>query len=113
MELFVLISGTVSALAVFPLVYLALRSVRDAGEIREIHRELTGLVREAKELGEEVHAVQREMRNDQRDATDGIETIRGALAGVSESVEQVGSTVNRIDDVVADNAHAPGSRRAA
>lgn len=89
MELFVLVSGTFSVLAVFPLLYLALRSVKDSRDIREIQHELAGLLRESKELGVDVH---------QR---------------VSETVEQVSSAVEQINGAVRAAESAIRAREAA
>jgi septal ring factor EnvC (AmiA/AmiB activator) len=110
---FVLISGTFSVLSVIPLMYLAVRSVRDAKDLRRIQYELADLITESKEIGEEVQKLQREIQSDQRDAkTDGEHTLR-TVEQVSESVEQVSSAVEQVNEVVTAEAAAPrrgGSR---
>lgn len=87
-DVFVLVSGTFSILAVFPLVYLALRSTREARDLRLIQYELAGLIRESKEIGEEVHRLQRELRNEQVAATRGIDETKRSVEQVTEVVEQ-------------------------
>ena len=93
LDIFVLISGTFSVLSVFPLMYLAVRSVRDARDLRRIQYELAGLVTEAKELSEEVHELQREIQSDQRDAKTDGEHTRRTVEHVSETVEHVNEAV--------------------
>jgi hypothetical protein len=70
--------------ATFLLVYLALRSVRDARDLRVIQSELTVLMRDTKDLAEERHGLQGEIRTDQRAAKETKRTVEQ----VSEVVEQ-------------------------
>ena len=108
MNTFVLISGTFSVLMALPLTYLAVRSVRDASDLRRIQYELAGRVTEAKELNEEVHEIQREIQSDQRDAkTDGQHTRR-AVEQVSETVGQVHSELEQVNEAVTAGTAAPG-----
>jgi uncharacterized protein YoxC len=107
---FVLISGTFSVLSVLPLMYLAVRSVRDAKDLRRVQYELAGLVTESKEISEEVHELQREIQSDQRDAkTDGQHTLR-RVEHVSETVKQVSSAVEHVNEAVTAEAAAPRRR---
>lgn len=53
-DIFVLISGSFSIVATVPLIYLAIRSVRDAREVRRVQFEVADLM-------EEVHEIQREI----------------------------------------------------
>ena len=113
LDTFVLISGTFSVLTVLPLMYLAVRSVRDAKDLRRIQYELAGLVTEAKEISEEVHALQREIQSDQRDAKTDGEHTRRTVEQVSETVEQVSSAVEHVNEAVTAEAAPPrrgGSR---
>jgi hypothetical protein len=74
-DIFVLISGSFSIVATVPLIYLAMRSVRDARELKRVQFEVADLI-------EEVHEIQREIHQDQRTAkTEIIET--------KENVERV------------------------
>ena len=66
LDTFVLISGTFSVLSVLPLTYLALRSMRDAKDLRRIQYELADLITETKEISEEVHELQREIQGPPR-----------------------------------------------
>lgn len=68
-DLFVVISGTVSIISTGPLAYLAVRSFRDGRELRRIQVELA--------------EIQREIRHEQRLAVDEIQQTR-------ERVERVG-----------------------
>ncbi len=94
-DVFVLVTGTVSVLALVPLLYLALRSMREATSIREIQREVAGLLRESKELGENLHVLQREIQSDQQHTRSGIDNTRQAVERVTEGVEQVSSVIER------------------
>lgn len=90
--------------ATFLLVYLALRSVRDARDLRVIQSELTVLMCETKELAEELHGLQGEIRTDQRAAKDGIEETKRTVEQVSEVVEQAADQVTEAAEQVADVA---------
>jgi chromosome segregation ATPase len=90
MHAFLLVGGVVSVLSVGPLVYLALRSVREAHELRLIQYELATLMREAKETGEEVHQLQREIRRDQEAAAQTIEQTRRTVEQAAEQVTDAG-----------------------
>ena len=74
-DFFVLISGSFSIVATIPLVYLALRSVRDGRELRRIQLEVAGLMAE-------VHEIQREIHRDQR-------TAKTEILQTKETVERV------------------------
>jgi uncharacterized protein YoxC len=111
LDTFVLISGTFSVLSVFPLMYLAVRSVHDARDLRRIQYELAGLVTEATELSEEVHELQREIQSDQRDAKTDGEHTRRTVEHVSETVEQVSSAVEHVNEAVTAGAAAPPRRQ--
>ena len=107
LNIFVLISGTFSVLSVLPLTYLAVRSVRDAKDLRRIQYELADLITETKEISEEVHELQHEIQSDQRDAkADGEQTLR-TVEQVSETVEQVSSAVEQVNDTVTAEAATP------
>ncbi len=101
LDIFVFVSGSFSVVAVLPLIYLALRALRDARHLRYIQYELAGLMRETKELSVEVRELQREIHHDQKAATSGIEETRRTVEQVSEAVEaQVGSVVEHVSEAV-------------
>lgn len=62
MDLFVVVSGTVSILSTGPLAYLAVRGYQDARELRRIQAELA--------------RIQREIRHEQRVTVDEIQQTR-------------------------------------
>jgi len=93
LDVFVLLSGTVSVPATVPLFYLAIRSSRDARNLRRIQYELAGLMRETKELGQEVHQLQREIRREQQTALSELDETKRTVEHVSAAVEQVSETV--------------------
>jgi hypothetical protein len=74
-DVFVLISGSFSIVATVPLIYLAIRSVRDARDLKRTQLEVTGLM-------EEVHEIQREIHRDQRNA-------KTEILKTKENVERV------------------------
>jgi len=88
-DIFVLVSGGFSVVATAPLIYLALRSLRDARKLRLIQHELAQLMREAKEMGEEVRELQHEIRSEQHATKSEIGETRRTVEQVSEAVDQV------------------------
>ena len=104
MQIFIAVGGAFSILSVFPLGYLALRSVREARELRLIQYELARLMREAKETGEEVHALQRKIRREQEAASRTIEETKRA---VEQTAEQVTDVVEQAAGHVAVGVAAP------
>lgn len=76
-DLFVVISGTVSIFSTGPLAYLAIRGYRDARELRRIQVELA--------------EIQREIRREQRVAVDEIQQTREHV----ERVEQAASYLSK------------------
>jgi hypothetical protein len=80
-DIFVLISGSFSIAATVPLMYLAIRSVRDARELRRVQLEVAGLM-------EEVHEIQREMHHDQRDTKTGILETKESVERVVRATER-------------------------
>lgn len=107
-DVFVLASGTFSIVSTFVLVYLALRSVRDAQGLRLIQRELAALMRETKELAEEVHALQHEIRSDQRATKTDIDATRRTVEQVTEVVE---SAAGQVADAAVQVAAVESGRR--
>ncbi len=77
LDVFVVLSGTFSVAAAFPLLYLALRSVRDARSLRRLQVEVA-------ELMVEVHQLQGEIHRDQRRAVSRLEDTQRTLEGVAE-----------------------------
>ena len=64
LDIFVLISGSFSIVATFPLGYLALGSFRDARELRRIQIEVAELMAEVRELQHEIHIDQKDARTE-------------------------------------------------
>jgi methyl-accepting chemotaxis protein len=100
-DIFVLVSGCFSILATVPLIFLALRSLRDARKLRLIQYELAHLMRETKEVGEEVRGLQHEIRSEQHAAKSEIGETRRTVEQVSEAVGQVSEAVEQATEEVA------------
>ena len=81
LDVFVLVSGSFSILATLPLIYLAIRSVRDGRELRRVQSEVAELIVEVREIQHEIH-------HDQRRAT-------SDLARTKETVERVAEATRR------------------
>jgi len=107
-DVFVLASGTFSIVSTFVLVYLALRSVRDARGLRTIQRELAIVMRETKELAEDVHILQREIHSEQREARTDIDATRRTVQQVTEVV---GNAAEQVADAVVQVAEVESGRR--
>lgn len=99
-NVFVLVSGAFSVLSVFPLAYLALRSQREARDLRLIQSELADLMRDGKEISEHVRLLQREILREQDSAKRTIDETKRTVDQVTEVVEQ---TAEQVADAVADN----------
>jgi hypothetical protein len=80
-DIFVLISGSFSIISTVPLIYLALRSFRDASELRRIQLEVAGL------MGE-VHEIQREIHQDQQAANSEILETKKNVARVVQATQR-------------------------
>lgn len=96
LDILVLVSGAFSILAVFPLVFLALRSVREARDLRIIQYELASLIRESKEIGQDVQRLQREIRLEQKEAKRGIDETKRTVEQATEAVEQAAEQVTEV-----------------
>jgi hypothetical protein len=77
LEVFVVLSGTFSIAATFPLLYLAVRSFRDGRDLRQLQLEVADLMLE-------VHDLQGEIHRDQRVAVSSLEDTRRKLDDVAE-----------------------------
>jgi uncharacterized protein YoxC len=99
-DIFVLVSGCFSILAAVPLIFLALRSLRDARKLRLIQYELAHLMRETKEMGEEVRGLQHEIRSEQHAAKSEIGETRRTVEQVTEAVGQVSEAVGQVGEAV-------------
>jgi methyl-accepting chemotaxis protein len=99
-DIFVLISGCFSILATVPLIYLAVRSLRDARKLRVIQYELAHLMRETKETGEEVRELQREIHHEQHVAKSELGETRRTVEQVTEAVGQVSEAVGQVTEAV-------------
>ncbi len=103
MELFVLISGTVSIVAVVPLGYLAVRSVLEARELRRIQHELASLMHDSRAVAQDVHRLQHELRSEQDAAKLRIDETKRTVDHVTAIVEE---TAERLTEAVTDAAAA-------
>jgi hypothetical protein len=77
LDVFVVLSGTFSIAATFPLLYLAVRSFRDGRNLRQLQLEVTDLMLEVRELQGEIH-------RDQRVAVSRLEDTHRKLDDVAE-----------------------------
>jgi hypothetical protein len=81
LDIFVLVSGTFSILATFPLLYLAVRSARDGRSLRRLQLEVAQLMAE-------VHELQGEMHRDQREAISNLVDTRRTVETVAELAQK-------------------------
>lgn len=88
MDLFILISGTISIIAVAPLFYLAVRSIREARELRRIQHELAILMQDSKAVAQDVHRLQHELLSEQGAAKVRIDETKRTVDHVTTIVEQ-------------------------
>ena len=77
LDVFVVLSGTFSIAATFPLLFLALRSFRDGRALRQLQLEVTQLMHE-------VHELQGDIHRDQRTAVSRLEDTQRKLDDVAE-----------------------------
>jgi hypothetical protein len=77
LDVFVVLSGTFSIAATFPLLFLALRSFRDGRALRQLQLEVTQLMHE-------VHDLQGDIHRDQRTAVSRLEDTQPKLDNVAE-----------------------------
>jgi hypothetical protein len=77
LDVFVVLSGTFSIAATFPLLFLAVRSFRDGRNLRQLQLEVADLMLE-------VHELQGEIHRDQRVAVSRLEDTRRKLDDVAE-----------------------------
>jgi hypothetical protein len=101
MELFILVSGTVSIVAVVPLGYLALRSVLEARELRRIQHELATLMHDSRAVAQDVHRLQHELRSEQDAARLRIDETKRTVDHVTAIVDE---TAERLTEAVSDAA---------
>ncbi len=99
MNIFVLVSGAISMLAIIPLGYIAVQSMREARDLRRIQEELTVLVRESKEISQDVQRLQRELRTEQDAARVGIDETQRTVKHVTAIVQR---TAAQVTDVASD-----------
>jgi hypothetical protein len=98
-NIFELVSGTISMLVIVPLGYIAVQSMRESRDLRRIQEELTVLVRESKEISQDVHRLQRELRTEQDAARVGIDETQRTVEHVTAIVER---TAEQVTDVASD-----------
>ena len=112
MDLFVLVSGTISIVAVVPLFYLAVRSTLEARELRRIQHELATLMRDSKTVAHDVHRLQHQLLSEQDDAKLRIDETKRTVDHVTAIVEQ---TAERLTEATIDapSADAPQRERGA
>jgi hypothetical protein len=77
LDVFIVLSGTFSIAATFPLLFLAVRSFRDGRSLRRLQLEVA-------ELMVEVHQAQGEIHRDQRTAVSQLEDTKRKLDDVAE-----------------------------
>jgi hypothetical protein len=88
MDLFILLSGTISIIAVLPLFYLAVRNILEARELRRIQHELAILMRDSKAVAQDVHRLQRELLTEQGAARARIDETKRTVDHVTTIVEK-------------------------
>jgi hypothetical protein len=93
---FELFASTVSMLAIIPLGYVAVQSMREARNLRRIQEELTALVVDTKEISEEVHRLQHELRTEQDAARVGIDETQRTVEHATELIEQTAEKVTGV-----------------
>jgi hypothetical protein len=93
---FELFASTVSMLAIIPLGYVAVQSMRESRNLRRIQEELTALVVDTKEISEEVHRLQRELRTEQDAARVGIDETQRTVEHGTELIEQTAEKVTGV-----------------
>jgi methyl-accepting chemotaxis protein len=93
MSVFEVVASTVSMVAIIPLGYVAVQSMREARNLLRIQEELTALVVDTKSISEEVHRLQRELRTEQDAAKAGIDetqrTVEHATGIIEETAEKM------------------------
>lgn len=99
MNIFELVSGTISMLVIVPLGYIAVQGMRESRDLRRIQEELTVLVRESKEISQDVQRLQRELRTEQDAARVGIDETQRTVEHVTTIVER---TAEQVIDVASD-----------
>jgi hypothetical protein len=103
---FEVFASTVSMLAIIPLGYVAVQSMREARNLRRIQEELTALVVDTKGISEEVHRLQRELRVEQDAARVGIDETRRTVEHATEIIEQ---TAEKVTEVASDTRSPPSA----
>jgi predicted PurR-regulated permease PerM len=98
-NIFELVSGSISMLVIVPLGYIAVQSMRESRDLRRIQEELTVLVRESKEISQDVQRLQRELRTEQDAARVGIDETQRTVEHVTAIVER---TAEQVTDVASD-----------
>jgi hypothetical protein len=79
-DVFVVVSGSFSILATIPLIYLAVRSFRDARELRTVQLEVAELMAEVRELQHEMHHDQRRAAHELVRTKETVERVARATA---------------------------------
>jgi methyl-accepting chemotaxis protein len=112
------LASTVSTLAIIPLGYVAVQSMREGRNLRRIQEELTALVVDTKSISEEVHRLQHELRAEQDAAKVGIDETQRTVEHATEIIEQTAEKVTEVASGTqalsdAEPAVAPGELRQA
>ena len=104
------LASTVSMLAIIPLGYVAVQSMREGRNLRRIQEELTALVVDTKAISEEVHRLQRELRTEQDAAKAGIDetqrTVEHAAGIIEETAEKMTEVASGAQALAASGADA-------
>jgi len=95
-NVFELVSGTISMLVIIPLGYIAVQSMRESRDLRRIQEELTVLVRESKEISQDVQRLQHELRTEQDAARVGIDETQRTVEHVTAIVERTAEQVTEV-----------------
>jgi len=106
MDLFVLVSGTISIVAVVPLGYLAVRSALEARELRRVQHELAMLMHDSRAVAQDVHRLQHELRSEQDAAKRRIDETKRTVDRVTAIVEE---TAERLTEVVTEAVSPAGA----
>jgi methyl-accepting chemotaxis protein len=96
MSVFEVLASTVSTLAIIPLGYVAVQSMREGRNLRRIQEELTALVVDTKSISEEVHRLQHELRAEQDAAKVGIDETQRTVEHATEIIEQTAEKVTEV-----------------
>lgn len=76
LDVFVVVSGTISVVSSVPLVYLALRGHWEARAVRVLQHESAALLQRGAEAAEEIRELQRQIESRQRETAARVDQVR-------------------------------------